>query len=439
MKVLITGTGRFSDNYGGGQVYVKNLVFELMARKHDVTYLSLVSGSNSALEQLWFDQEGFKECQLTLPRALFDSELISETSVGKNDLASIFTDIQPDVIHANGWKQMVCIAANKVGIPCVITAHHGGIVCPGGTLLNNRDEICRVSADHNTCLPCLVRSIPGGKLWLPLLRVFSLDSQLRFGRWLRARHFLYFVTPLGGIALSIHEKLASIKKLGKYATRLLAPSSAIQTALVRNGIPESRIRMIPHGIPLPDQQPLRTDLGAGPLRFLFIGRISRVKGVHVMLEAFNNIQPEKYELHIVGGAVTKAEQRYLAKLRRRYASVNAVWHGARPHDEVPQHIAACDVMVHPAIFMEVFGLTIAEALAVGRPVIASRCGGADAQIRDGENGILVAPNDVPALRHAILSVIDAPSNLQMMASHAGAVVSMEQHVRELEQVYTDIS
>lgn len=436
MNILIVGHGNLCDRYGGGQVYVRNLIAGLLDNIHKIEYLSLAFSNVSVTQLHEQNINGVLTRQLVMPdlwKGIGTDQYESVIAA----LANVFRSIAPDIIHAHGWKELACLAANRTSTPCIITAHHGGIVCPAGALLNQYDEICMVPASHTTCLPCCVRSIPGGELWLSLLRLIPLNTQLRIGRWLRPRRFLYLVTPLGTLALSIREKLAAIETLGRYATHLIAPTPAIRDPLVRNGIPTSKVVVIPHGIPLPQRQSLRPDLGEGPIRFLYVGRISHVKGVHAMLEAFSGLSPETYELHIVGGAVTKPERRYLARLRQRYASLNVVWHGSRSHEEIAQQIEACDVMIHPAICLEVFGLTIAESLAVGRPVIASRCGGGEAQIRDGENGLLVSPNDAIALRQAIQSLIDNPARLQAMAKQTGDVVSIERHVRELEKIYIE--
>lgn len=437
MKYIVFGQGNLYEHHGGGQVYVRNLIAGLLDNGHAVEYLTLAL-SNSTVPQLHE-----QTVNGVLARQLLVPDLRKNIGDGQCELtidalALICRDIEPDIIHAHGWKELACHAANRAGIPCVVTAHHGGIVCPAGALLNHNDEICTVPAGQNICLPCCVRSIPGGKLWLPMLRLIPLDVQLRLGRWLRTRRFLYFATPLGTLALSIRDKLAAIETLGKYATRMIAPSPAIRDALVRNGVPASKVVVVSHGIPLSQRQPLRPDMEKGPVRFLYVGRISYVKGVHVLLAAFAGLPPAAYELHIVGGAVTKPDRRYLARLQQQYASVNVVWYGSRSHEEIPHHIAACDVLVHPAICLEIYGLTIAETLAVGRPVIASRCGGAEAQIRDGVNGLLVPPNDAGALRQAIQSVIANPACLQAMAKQTDGVVSIEQHVEDLKKIYTDL-
>ena len=434
MRILLVGSDRLDSECGGGQVYVRNLIAGLLNRKHNVEYLSIVF---SSIKVPQFNQQttnGILTRQIVLPVSWKEIDTDHfDSAIGI--LAQAFQDISPDIVHAHGWKEIACHGADKAGIPCVVTAHHGGIVCPAGALLNHCDKICNVRAGQYACLPCCVRNIRGSNLWLPLLRLIPLDLQLNLGQWLRTQRFIYFVTPLGTLALSIHDKLASIESLGKYATRMIAPSPAIGDALVRNGIPASEVVVVPHGIPLPQRQPLRPNMGKGPMRFLYLGRISYVKGVHVMLEAFSNLPHDAYELYIVGGAMTDTDKRYMAKLQRRYASINTIWHGIKSHDEIPQYIAECDMMVHPAICLEVFGLTITEALAVGRPVIATRCGGAEAQIRDGENGLLIPPNDPGALSNALMRLVENPELVQKMADNICAVKSLDSHIRDLEEIY----
>jgi glycosyltransferase involved in cell wall biosynthesis len=436
VKILIIGSEKLGSEYGGGQVYVNNLVAGLLANQHDIFYMSIAFTDTFLPQRLWTDCTNIKELHLIMP-AIWHLE---STPIGAshitNEIASVFKEFEPDVVHAHGWKEIACLAADKSGIHCIVTAHHGGIVCPAGALLNHRDEICTVPANQCTCLPCCVRDIPGNKLWLPLLRLIPYNFQLRLGQWLRTQRFMYFITPLGTLALSIRNKLTSVETLGRNAARLIAPSHAICDALVRNGIPARKIVVVPHGIPLTKKIPLRSDPGKGSaVRFLFVGRISYVKGVHVMLEAFSKIKPDKYELHIIGGAFTKPDRRYLTKLQRRYSSVNTTWHGSLPHEEIPQHIAACDLMVHPAICLEVYGLTIAEALSVGRPVIATRCGGAEMQICDGKNGLLVPPNDPRALYKALIMLTENPELVKKLADNTCTAHPLDSHIHDLEEIY----
>jgi glycosyltransferase involved in cell wall biosynthesis len=438
VKILTIGKGSLSDRYGGGQVYFRNLINGLLGGEHSVEYLDLTFLSNSFPEVKQQTANGVLSHRLAVPNSW------KYLSARQNDetmeiLVSVFRTVAPDIIHAHAWKNIAALAAKKANIACIVTAHHGGIVCPAGALLNADDEICHVPASDAHCLKCCTKSVPGWRLWYPILKALPIRLRLWAGERLRQLPFILFLTPLGTISCNIRDKMQSMLDIGQNAKRIIAPSPAIAEALVHNGFPDEKIVVVPHGIPLPHRLPLRPDFGSGPLRFLFVGRINHVKGVHVMLEAFAALQHDKYELHIVGGAVTKPESRYMARLKRKFSSVNAVWHGSRPHEAIMQHLAWCDLMVHPAISLEVFGLTIAEALAVGRPVIATRCGGAEAQIRDGENGLLVSPNDAAALRQSIQSVLEDPSRLRRMAEQSAEVVSIERHVTVLERIYCELA
>ena len=438
LNILIVGPDKLGTEYGGGQVYIRNLILGLMKRRYDICYLYVVFADVLLPRIDSACHSEIKELRLTMPKAWRAIDDTASQSRIVREITSIVSNIKPDIIHAHAWKGITAIAARKAAIPCVITAHHGGIVCPAGALLNADDAICQVAANDSNCLKCCTKSIPGWRFWYPLLKAMPLKLRLWAGGRLRRLPFIFFLTPLGTISTNIRDKMKEVHNIGQNADRIIAPSLAIAEALVRNGIPEEKIRVIPHGIHLPQIRPMRSDLVVGPVRFLFVGRINRVKGLHVMLEAFADLPSEKYELHIVGCAVTKREKYYIKRLKKDFSAVKAVWHGGVPHQEIYDLIASCDVLVHPAIFLEVFGLTIAESLAVGRPVIASSCGGADFQIRDGENGLLVPPNEVVSLRKAIQSMIYDPARIKVMGEHCGDVVSIERHVSELQKVYNEL-
>ena len=77
--------------------------------------------------------------------------------------------IKPDIVHANGWKYTVSEVCRMLGVPCVITAHHGGIVCPNGMLMDQFDTICDVSVSFENCLNCSLHFVPGGDFFSPII------------------------------------------------------------------------------------------------------------------------------------------------------------------------------------------------------------------------------------------------------------------------------
>lgn len=435
MKILLTGEYKLESSYGGGQVYVRNLIESFLVKKHDVSYMSIAFADVPSLKRLAFDYNGIKEFQIMLPAGWLKKINTPSESCITEEITNFIKRLNPDVIHSNGWKRFVCLGGKKAGIPCVITAHHGGIVCPVGTLLNADDEICQIPASDDNCLKCCVKEVPGWRLVYPLIKVLPLKFRLSLGPCLRRLPFILFLTPLGTMSYTIQNKMKEIFDIGQNASAIIAPSYSIMNALVRNGIPEKKITNLLHGIPLPKRYPAHSDLMKRAVNFIYVGRINRIKGIHVMLKAFSDLSPEKYKLHIIGGAYTKLEQRYLKKLLKQYSAVNAIWHGVKTHDETMQYIAKSDVLIHPTIALEAFGLTVAEALAIGRPVIATRCGGADEQIHDNLNGFLVQPNNPVELTNKINFLLDNPTDIIRLTSNIEQVISIEEHISDLCEIY----
>ena len=82
--------------------------------------------------------------------------------------------------------------------------------------------------------------------------------------------------------------------------------------------------------------------------------------------------------------------------------------GWRPHSEIKSLYAQADICVVPSLWEEPFGMVALEAMAVGRPVIASRVGGLASIVLDGETGFLVPPGDETALADRIRTLLDDP-------------------------------
>lgn len=419
MHILIISSGDFFSTYGGGQVYVKNLVDEMIRQRRDVTLLSYVDRNSGIARK---DYHGI------------DSYEVSQDAKDE-DISSTIQEISPDVIHANGHKAQACRIGKSLSIPVVVTAHHGGIVCPNYILLNAKDEICQTTVCHEHCLKCVLRNTRCGTFFYPLLQIVPKQWLLTFGSWLRKKPFIYFVTPIGTSALSIENKKKEWDEIADCCSRMIAPCSAIADAMTRNDIEREKIEIIPHGIPVPTQEKISTKTYVYR-KFYYVGRICYVKGIHVMLKAFHKLLYTDIELHIIGGAEKKRDKRYMKALQKKYEEdKRIIWHGKVPHQDLDTIIADYDVLIHPAICLEVFGLNIAETLTIGKPVLATRCGGAEMQVVDGKNGWLIEPNDIEALRNKIEDLVLKGFSFQPADFK---VVSIEEHCNELYKVYQGV-
>ncbi|QJX01473.1 glycosyltransferase [Alcanivorax sp. IO_7] len=168
--ICLIASGDYFSNYGGGQVYVRHLARGLMAHG-DVCVVSIAIGNASRQAPQQHDDDGLAVWQLHVDGRLADNRQPLELQPGVlQPLKTLLKKISPQLVHAHGWKAAMAAVCRQIDMPCVITAHHGGIVCPNGTLLNQHDQLCQVPVSRNACLSCTLHTAPGGGAWGPVVK-----------------------------------------------------------------------------------------------------------------------------------------------------------------------------------------------------------------------------------------------------------------------------
>ena len=218
IHILQIASGDFFATYGGGQVYVKNIVDEMIRQGYSLQVISFVA-RNTAIEEKQYKS----------------IDLYEVGNCGLNQLQELVTQLHPDVIHVHSHKAQVVTIGKALQIPVVVTAHHGGILCPAGTLLNSKDEICQTTLSHEHCLACCLRNIRSGRYWYPLMRLLPQNLYRKLGDGLAKLPFVPFVSPIGGVARSIAWKQEEWRTIMEGCTRMIAPSYAIADVMQRNG------------------------------------------------------------------------------------------------------------------------------------------------------------------------------------------------------------
>lgn len=178
-------------------------------------------------------------------------------------------------------------------------------------------------------------------------------------------------------------------------------------------LPEQRpARVIPNGVPGPE-----TALPVGydetrPLRVLMLGRISRIKGQEVLLDALDLLPEEtrsRIALRIVGSAFEDPGRE--AALARRIAEAPASGQvEMRPFDPDPaQHYRWADIVAVPSRLPESLGRVAIEAMAYGRPPLVSRIGGLTEVVEHGRTGWCVPPGRPDRLAEALAAIVADPA------------------------------
>ncbi len=195
-------------------------------------------------------------------------------------------------------------------------------------------------------------------------------------------------------------KVAGLKKLRAWwirrADKVIAPSQYLASCVANWGVPKEKIDVIynafePVGSIQPTDVPLQT-----PIKVVTVGRLVSWKRIDKVVEAISQI--DGVGLTIIGDG---PERGHLEESVTSLGMGQRVYFaGQRSKEETIALTAACDIFVLNSTY-EGFPHVVLEAMALGLPVIATAVGGTPELVRDGENGVLIAPFDNNGLREAL--------------------------------------
>lgn len=232
----------------------------------------------------------------------------------------------------------------------------------------------------------------------------------------------------------VHEIVARSRRMGtllswlanRFSTRVIAVSDAVRRQLVRDYPPlASKVTVIRNGIdprshhPEVDSHAFRAELGLGPDDVLvgMLGRIHRMKGQDFFLEAIRRLPRRENLTFAMVGGVFAGDEAMLEGLQHKVRA-EGLDH-VRILDfrtNVAEIHAAFDVFVLPSALPDPFPTVVLEAMATGRPVIATNHGGAAEMVVEGETGFLVDPDDAETLGRRIMTLVDDASLRRRMGS-----------------------
>jgi len=300
----------------------------------------------------------------------------------RDKIKRIIVKENPHIVHVHNFAGLSTLIFNQIkkeNIPLVFTAHDYHILCPRANLLKSNHNIC-----ENRPLPCSI----------------------------------YFKT----------KKML----LDNKPDIVLAPSNFILKKFKNEGIFEnSKLVRLSNPIPLINSRPASKDYET--LKILYVGELSKHKGIHILLKAFERIDNAK--LHIYGKGP------YEDNLRKKERE-NVIFHGyAKGFQELIEAYKRANITVVPSWY-DNSPMVVYESFACSTPVVASRIGGIPELVRDGYNGFLFEPGSTRELSRILRRIADNPETLKELEDNAFNSVKkydIKKHIDKLERIYKSIT
>jgi glycosyltransferase involved in cell wall biosynthesis len=438
----------------GSEIYAATLCQELMRRGHHVTVLA--AGFNPARrhgEVIWRAFDGLPVVEVVNNWTFASFEDTYRASNLLTTFDHVLRATQPDVLHVHSLLNLSFELPRRArgrGTRVVGTLHDYTLVCPsGGQRIHRADRHVCHTIDADRCARCFSESPypaqmafgrtlarPGGSIAHRLARALRRRAPRLFSRLAASRRL---AARSGPAAAEITTRLDAAREVAGDFDLIVGPSPSIVREFRALGIAPERLEVADYGFrqigrttPPPSRS---TD--TGPLRVGYVGTLVWHKGVHVLIDALRQIPGGQVEAVIFGDTNTFPD--YTADLRLAARGLPVRFMGRFERDRVSDVYSQFDVLVAPSLWLENSPLVIHEAFMAGIPVVGARIGGISDLVRDGENGLLYAPESSAALAAALESLAKDRSRLVALRTRATPVTSIEEDAAAWERRYVSLT
>ena len=248
-------------------------------------------------------------------------------------------------------------------------------------------------------------------------------------------------SALAGRALA-EQKRADILALGSLADRVVAVCGWLRDSLIANGLDPEHVVLSRQGVAAASAPAtVRPSRDVGPLRVGYLGRITSVKGLDVLVRAALKAAEQcQLELYVAGATQNAEDVEYLARVRAESDGCGAIhWVGALDAQQRDAFLAGIDILAVPSVLLETGPLVVLEAHAAGVPVLGSDLGGIAELITHGRDGLLVRHGDVSSWTQELVHCARDRELLAALRSGIRPVRTTGEVVQDMLRVYRDIS
>ena len=366
---------------GGVEVHVQALARGLVARGHEVTVATLATSDNGPGDRL---DEGvrIRALQGAVQRIgpLFTTERRHAIPLADPALVSglrrLTREFRPDIVHAHNWLGRSFVPLkDDTGSAYLVSLHDSGRICTQGRMMYRGTELCS-GPGVGRCLSCCA-------VQFGVLKGAATYLGNRAARGSEARAVDLFLPVSTAVAESNHLEADGL-------AYEVVPNFAVDAQPLAD-TDDSRLALLP-------EEPF----------LLQVGDVVADKGVEVLFEAYRSMAAPP-PLVLIGR---------IDHDRKRSLPPGAIAVGPWPHDLVLEAWRRSLFGTMPSLCLDACPTVTFEAMAAGKPVVASALGGLIDQVSEGVTGILVAPGDSAALAQAMTRLASDPALVERMGAAA---------------------
>lgn len=344
----------------------------------------------------------------------------------------------PDLVHITSCLTLsasIIQAVKNRGLPVILTLTDFWFICPKISLVRGDGTLCDGRTTSWDCLKCLMWI---SKVYKDLKSIMPEEATATILKWVSRHPKISRVRGLRGMAFDMDDRKTYLTKMIQSVDCLTAPSEFLGNIFNACGVSKP-IRVIRSGHDLTWLETMPPKKTANLVRIGFIGQITQVKGLHILLSSFISASlMGKAQLSLFGNQNKDPE--YTTQLEMLSMGQNGTikFKGEFPHDQLGEVFSQIDVLVVPSLWHENNPRVIQEAFACKTPVIGSNVGGISEFVTHNFNGLLFERGNVEDLKNQLQRVVLTPGLLDQLRGGIMPVKSIHEEIIEIETIYREI-
>lgn len=341
-------------------------------------------------------------------------------------LSDLLEKTQTNLFHLFGGYLLNMNAlrsAREKGVEAIVSLTDFWYFCPRIQMINSSGYVCTFPIEDWRCARCLG------------------EEKRRF-RWLGRflpKTMKYYWQSKKKSRRDLHNRMGILIGELNQTKAIVSPSHFVRDAYIQLGVEPERLVYSRQGVDL-SNFPVEPAIKkwTGILRIGYIGQITQIKGVHILVDAVNKLRNEPIQLNLYGDL--SKNKKYVMKLQALVkGNPKITFAGLLDRQELPKVLENLDALVVPSLWYENSPNVIQEAFAMKTPVIASNMGGMAELIKNRENGLLFEAGDCDDLAEKFKELLREPALIEQMQKGIEPVKSVEMEMVELEEIYHRIT
>ena len=421
MRILIVNYRYFVS--GGPERYMFNLIETLNARGHETIPFSIKYTKNLPTEydKYFVDPLGsrneilFRDQMMTAKTVYRTAKRLFYDSEVERAVINLISDAKPQVAYVlNYLKKLspaVLVGIKKMGLPIVARFSDYGIVCPG----------VHCSRDDKPCDLCISGNI------LPSIRYRCVQKS-------------FIASSLNGLAIQYHRS----KKFFDLIDKFVVTNEFMYKMMLRAGYSESRLRIIPTFV---KRENISGKKISHPPTIVVVGRVERIKGVHVLLRTLCQLRKDHPSLEFSVKIAGSGDLHYIDELKSYIVSNNledrVSFLGELSYSQISSILQNALISVIPSIIYENLPNSLLESFSFGIPVVGANIGSLAYVIKDQLNGLLFEPGNEKDLANKIKFCLENPTAVTKMGETAKRMAddefSPEIHLAKLTALFKELT